>query len=58
VDLDALPSCTVAVAAIDGRDLDPENVIYHADTGITTYTHILHQYIKTDKICSKLAIIA
>ncbi len=38
VDLDALPSCTVAVAAIDGRDLDPENGIYHADTGITTYT--------------------
>jgi Protein of unknown function (DUF499) len=38
VDLDALPSCTVAVAAIDGKDLDPENGIYHADTGITTYT--------------------
>jgi hypothetical protein len=26
------------VAAIDGRDLDPENGIYHQDTGITTYT--------------------
>ena len=38
VDLDALPNRTVAVAAIDGRDLDPENGIYHADTGITTYT--------------------
>ncbi len=38
VDLGVLPSSTVEVAAIDGRDLDPENGIFHADTGITTYT--------------------
>ena len=38
VDLDAIPSAKVAVAAIDGRDLDPENGIYHADTGVTAYT--------------------
>ncbi|WP_204106067.1 MULTISPECIES: DUF499 domain-containing protein [Spirulina sp. CCY15215] len=37
-DLALIPDYAVRVAAIDGRDLDPENGIYHPDTGITTYT--------------------
>ncbi|MFW5667297.1 MAG: ATP-binding protein [Coleofasciculus sp.] len=37
-DLELIPSNAVQVAAIDGRDLDPQNGIYHPDTGITTYT--------------------
>jgi hypothetical protein len=37
-DLDLLPISQTQVAAIDGRDLDPINGIYHQDTGITTYT--------------------
>ena len=37
-DLEIIPADTIQVAAIDGRDLDPENGIYHQDTGITTYT--------------------
>jgi predicted AAA+ superfamily ATPase len=36
--LDTIPEHPVQVAAIDGRDLDPEAGVYHADTGITTYT--------------------
>lgn len=36
--LEIIPTDTIQVAAIDGRDLDPENGIYHQDTGITTYT--------------------
>ena len=37
-DLSFLPTETVQVAAIDGRDLDFENGIFHRDTGITTKT--------------------
>jgi len=36
--LDILPVTAIQVAAIDGRDLDPLNGIYHEDSGITTYT--------------------
>lgn len=36
-DLNLIPDRTVQVAAIDGRDLDPENGVFHAD-GITTKT--------------------
>lgn len=36
--VDLLPITSTQVAAIDGRDLDPENGIYHSDTGVTTYT--------------------
>lgn len=37
-DLSLIPDRPVQVAAIDGKDLDPESGIYHAETGITTYT--------------------
>ncbi|WP_072619184.1 ATP-binding protein [Spirulina major] len=37
-DLDLIPEYAVQVAAIDGRDLDPQNGIFHGDTGVTTYT--------------------
>lgn len=37
-DLSKLPDRPIQVAAVDGRDMDPESGIYHADTGITTYT--------------------
>ena len=37
-DLSKLPEKPIQVAAVDGRDLDPEAGIYHADTGLTTYT--------------------
>ncbi|MEB3826419.1 ATP-binding protein [Phormidium sp. CCY1219] len=37
-DLNLIPSRPIQVAAVDGRDLDPEQGIYHADSGITTYT--------------------
>jgi predicted AAA+ superfamily ATPase len=37
-DLTLIPDYAVQVAAIDGRDLDPENGISHASTGITTLT--------------------
>jgi hypothetical protein len=37
-DLNFLPTESIQVAAIDGRDLDPENGIYHGDTGVTTKT--------------------
>jgi Protein of unknown function (DUF499) len=37
-DLDLLPNKSIQVAAIDGRDLDPENGILYDQTGITTYT--------------------
>ncbi|QDZ41686.1 ATP-binding protein (plasmid) [Euhalothece natronophila Z-M001] len=36
--LKIIPDYATQVAAIDGRDLDPINGIYHKDTGITTYT--------------------
>lgn len=36
--LDLIPHKSVQVAAVDGRDLDPINGIYHQDTGVTTYT--------------------
>jgi hypothetical protein len=38
IDLDIIPTQGIQVAAIDGKDLDPENGIYHNDTGIATYT--------------------
>ena len=37
-DINIIPDYPTQVAAIDGRDLDPINGIYHPDTGITTYT--------------------
>lgn len=37
-DLTIIPDHPVQVAAVDGRDLDPEAGIYHAESGITTYT--------------------
>lgn len=37
-DLNLIPPRPIKVAAVDGRDLDPEQGIYHADTGITTRT--------------------
>lgn len=37
-DLSLIPSRSIQVAAVDGRDLDPEQGIYHKDTGVTTYT--------------------
>ncbi|MDB9512847.1 DUF499 domain-containing protein [Kamptonema animale CS-326] len=36
--INLIPNYAIQVAAIDGRDLDPENGIYHSETGITTYT--------------------
>lgn len=37
-DLSIIPDRPVQAAAIDGRDLDPEAGVYHAESGITTYT--------------------
>jgi predicted AAA+ superfamily ATPase len=37
-ELSLIPDLPVQVAAVDGRDLDPENGIYHQDSGITTKT--------------------
>ncbi|QQE67474.1 ATPase AAA (plasmid) [Leptolyngbya sp. BL0902] len=37
-DLSLIPDRPIQVAAIDGRDLDPESGVYHPETGITTYT--------------------
>ena len=37
-DLTLIPDYAVQVAAIDGRDLDPENGVHHGSTGITTLT--------------------
>ena len=37
-DLTVIPDYAVQVAAIDGRDLDPENGVHHGSTGITTLT--------------------
>jgi hypothetical protein len=37
-DLSLIPDRPIQVAAIDGRDLDPEAGIYHPESGITTYT--------------------
>ena len=37
-DLSLIPDRPIQVAAIDGKDLDPESGIYHSETGITTYT--------------------
>lgn len=37
-DLACIPDRPIQVAAIDGRDLDPEGGVFHSDTGITTYT--------------------
>jgi hypothetical protein len=36
--LDLIPDRSVQVGAVDGRDLDPENGIFHQETGITTKT--------------------
>jgi hypothetical protein len=37
-DINIIPDRPLQVAAIDGRDLDPEQGVYHADSGLTTYT--------------------
>jgi predicted AAA+ superfamily ATPase len=37
-DLNLIPSSPIQVAAIACQDLDPVNGVYHADSGITTYT--------------------
>lgn len=37
-DLNLIPDRPIQVAAVDGRDLDPENGVYHPETGINTYT--------------------
>jgi len=37
-DVSLIPDRPIQVAAVDGRDLDPESGVYHAETGITTYT--------------------
>ena len=37
-ELSLIPDRPVQVAAVDGRDLDPENGIYYKDLGITTKT--------------------
>lgn len=37
-EIELLPITQIQVGAIDGRDLDPINGIFHQDTGITTYT--------------------
>ncbi len=37
-DINTIPDRPLQVAAIDGRDLDPEQGVYHADSGLTTYT--------------------
>ncbi|MBD1812659.1 DUF499 domain-containing protein [Microcoleus vaginatus DQ-U2] len=37
-DITVIPDRPIAVAAIDGRDLDPEQGVYHSDSGLTTYT--------------------
>lgn len=37
-ELTNIPEYTTQVAAVDGRDLDPENGVYHPDSGIATYT--------------------
>ncbi|MEG3881314.1 DUF499 domain-containing protein [Microcoleus sp. herbarium7] len=37
-DISVIPDRPLQVAAIDGRDLDPEQGVYHADSGLTTYT--------------------
>ncbi len=38
VEPNLIPDRPVQVAAVDGRDLDPENGVYHQDSGITTTT--------------------
>lgn len=38
VDVNLMPERPVQVAAVDGRDLDPVNGVYHAESGVTTYT--------------------
>lgn len=37
-DLEIIPTDTIQIAAIDGKDFDPENGIHRDDIGITTYT--------------------
>lgn len=37
-DLSLVPDRPIQVAAIDGRDSDPVNGVYHPESGITTYT--------------------
>lgn len=37
-DLSSLPDRPIQVAAVDGRDLDPINGVYHPESGIKTYT--------------------
>jgi hypothetical protein len=38
IDLNLIPESEIQVAAIDGRDLDPENGIFYQEVGLTTYT--------------------
>ncbi|MFN6478295.1 ATP-binding protein [Nostoc sp. DedQUE07] len=38
VDLSLIPDRPIQAAAIACQDLDPVNGVYHADTGVTTYT--------------------
>jgi Protein of unknown function (DUF499) len=38
VDLNLIPDRPIQAAAIACQDLDPVNGVYHADTGVTTYT--------------------
>ena len=38
VNFNWVPDRPIQVAAIDGRDLDPINGVYHPETGITTFT--------------------
>lgn len=37
-DLNWIPDHPVQVAAVDGRDLDPVNGVFHPESGITTHT--------------------
>ena len=37
-DISVIPDRPIQVAAINGRDLDPEQGVYHSDSGLTTYT--------------------
>ncbi len=37
-ELKLIPDRPTQVAAVDGKDLDPVNGVYHAESGITTYT--------------------
>ena len=38
IDISLIPETATQVAAVDGKDLDPESGVFHEETGITTYT--------------------